>query len=247
MKRPLLHRLVLPLAAMAAWVAIPRADASTIFWESGFVDGDFLLYDAAGQPLGGEFSFEIGSFDNGFVPTAENLNDWAANWKVFDRAFDATPNDPDDGDPDGWSAGNGFFTRTVEHTADEGSSSPYADPADTFQQGETVYLWVYNTKDRITTTEWALVTDGDNVVEDADNWVFPDPADPVDVSYTWQLDDADVALHGSLNGTTGGGQAYTLQTSLVPVPEPGSFLLVAMTGLGVLLSRRRPRHSAPAH
>lgn len=214
----------------------PLAHASTIFWESSVNSN---LYDAAGQPLGGEFSFEVGSFANGFVPTAANLNDWAANWKVFDRAFDATPGDITDGDADGWNAQDQFFTRTLFHQSDGTSSSPYADPADTFPQGEIVYLWVYNTKDRIGSTEWALVTDGGLAGDTADDWVYPDPAEPDSTSYVWHLADANEALIGSVSGS---GATYTLQTSLVPVPEPGGAILAGLPLLaGLLLRRRRCR------
>lgn len=222
-------------------LAVPSSRASTIFWGSDFND---LLYDASGQPLDGSFSFEIGSFANGFVPTTDNINDWAANWKVFDRAFDPTPNDPDDGDPEGWNTADQFFVGTVEHTSSGGSSSPDANPSSVFVQGEIVYLWVYNTKDRNTDTEWALVTDGSGLGDSANDWVFPDPADPASTSYDWQLADADEAVFGGLNGTTGGGLPYRLQTSLVPVPEPGTLVFGGCAVLAALFSRRRPSRPA---
>lgn len=236
MKTSLLSRLLLTCVALSAFAVAVPLRASTIFWGSDFND---LLFDSSEQPLDGSFSFEIGSFAAGFVPTTSNINDWAANWKVFDRAFDPTPADPNDGDPEGWNTVDQFFVGTVEHTATGGSSSPDANPSDIFAQGEVVYLWVYNTKNREVGTEWALVTDGTNTGDTSSDWVFPDPADPSSVSYDWQLADADLAIYGGLNGTTGGGQPFTIQTSLVPVPEPGSMLLMGVAGLGLWLHRRR--------
>lgn len=230
MKSSFFRRLVLPLAAVAVWGGSPRADASTLFWESNFND---LLFDASEQPLDAGFSFEVGIFAGGFVPTVFNLNDWAANWQVFDRAYQS--------DEFGWNPDEQFFARTVIHNADGTSDSPSAVATDVFGQGEVVYLWVYNTKNREAGTEWALVTDGVNTGDTGDDWIIPDPADPVDTSYTWLLADADLAIYGNLGGTFGGGQAYTIQTSLVPVPEPGSVLLVGVAVLAGCLRRRRVR------
>lgn len=234
MKRTFLHGLFLIPALILLLGIVQPARASTIFWGSAF-DADVLL-DAGGQPLGGEFSFEIGSFDNGFVPTSGNYNDWAANWKVFDRAYDPTPTIPDDGDPEGWSEENQAFAGTVDHQFDGTSSSGDADPTFVFQQGTVVYLWVYNTKDRNAGTEWALVTDGVSTGDSFSDWVFPDPAD-TGGSHDWQLGDADLAIYGSLADIPGGG--ITLQTSLVPVPEPGSLVLVGVAVMGALWHRRR--------
>ncbi|MEN3944161.1 PEP-CTERM sorting domain-containing protein [Prosthecobacter sp. SYSU 5D2] len=229
MKIPLLHRLVVPLAALAVFHGIPRADASTIFWESNFND---LLFDASEQPLDGGFTFEAGIFAGGFVPTSENLNDWAANWQVFATASES------DGS---WDPGVQSFSKTIDHNPD-GTSSDAPVPTDIFTQGEVVYFWVYNTKNREAGTEWALVADGTNVGDNGDNWIIPDPADPIGtVSYVWLLDDANTAIYGNLDGTFGGGQGYTLQTSLVPVPEPGSVLLLGVAMLGGLVRRRRGR------
>ena len=243
MNSSLLQRLLLTLAALFA-LGMPRPSAaSTIFWGSTFEQD--VLFDAAGQPLGGEFSFEIGSFEGGFVPTMENLNDWAANWKVFDRAYDPTPLDADDGDPEGWNSTEQFFVGTVGHTLTGGSDSPDADPTDTFPQGEVIYLWVYNTKNREAGTEWALVTDGTNLGDNFSDWVFPDPTDVG--SYDLMLEDADLAIVGGLNGTSGGGQPYTIQTAVIPVPEASSMLLMGVAALTGLMLRRRKCLRADAH
>ncbi|SKB07241.1 PEP-CTERM protein-sorting domain-containing protein [Prosthecobacter debontii] len=236
MKPPPLRLLSLASAMAVAMLGLAQpAVASTIFWGSSI--GVDVLIDSNGQPLGGEFSFEMGVFDNGFVPTVTNINDWAANWRVFDIAFDPTPTIPDDGDPEGWSEENQAFAGTVDHLSDGTSDSPYATPGFQFQQGTVVYLWVYNTKDRVTETEWALVTDGVNTGDTLSDWVFPDPAE-VAGSYDWMLGDADSAVYGGLSDNGGGG--VTLQTLVVPVPEPGSVLLLGVTVLGALLHRRRP-------
>lgn len=227
MKSSFLRQLVLPLAAVAIWGGNPQAEASTIFWESNFED---LLFDASEQALDGGFTFEAGIFVNGFQPTALNLNDWVGNWQAFSRATEANL---------GWSPDEQFFAMTIDHNPD-GTSSAAPVPTDVFTQGEVVYFWVYNTQNREAGTEWALVANSTDVGDNGNDWIIPDPADPIGtVSYNWLLDDADVAIYGNINGTFGGGQAFTLQTSLVPVPEPGPVLLIGVAMLGGLLRRRR--------
>ena len=232
MKNRLLHRLILPLSALAVLGGIPRADASTIFWESNYND---LLFDSSEQPLDGGFSFEAGIFINGFAPTMMNLNDWAANWQAIASATEADLS---------WVPAEQYFAKTIEHNPD-GTSNSAPVLTDVFTQGEVVYFWAFNTKAREAGTEWALVADGSSAGDAGDNWIIPDPADPIgSVSYTWLLADADQAIYGNINGTFGGGQDFTLQTSLVPVPEPGSAMLVGVALLGAWLRRRRARSSS---
>lgn len=233
--KPTFFKSLLLLVFTQAWLAsAPSAKGATFFWSSDVPD---LLFDSNEQPLSGYFSFELGVFTGGFVPTADNIGQWATYWQVFDRAFDPTPAIPDDGDPNGWNVENQFFVGTVEHTATGTSSSPYADPGAVFQQGQVVYLWVFNKKTREADTEWALVTDGLGAGDIADDWVITDPADGG--SYDWQLADANLAILGNLNGTLSGGQPFTLQTVLVPVPEPAAVVFLGLAALGGLTLRRR--------
>lgn len=232
MKTHRLHRLLLALAALALLSAPASSRASTIFWGSDFND---FLYDSAGQALDDSFSFEIGSFGS-FVPTLDNINEWVVHWKVFDRAFQD--------DPNGWNWQEQFFGGVATHTPTGGSDSPEADPLSVFAQGEVVYLWTFNTKDRLVTTEWALITDGAAAGDTEADWLFPDPADVG--SYTWYLGDADGLVFGGLNNTQGAGGftgnpgAFTLQTATVPVPEPSSALLL-LIGSSAWLMRRKTR------
>jgi len=220
-----------------AWMC-GSAGASTIFWGSQFNDE---LYDSNGQPLNGYFSFEIGTFGS-FVPTIHNLNEWDTNWKLLDRAFDPTPADPNDGDPEGWNVIDQFFVGTVGHDASGHSDSPDADPADVFAQNEKVYLWVYNSKVIVPTSEWALVTDSNLIGNMSNAWLVPDPADTTG-SYDWQLADADEAIIGGVNGVQGEGgfavtpPSFSLQTAVVP--EPGSALLIIAAAATHLLRRMR--------
>lgn len=220
------------LLFLAVLLMVIPASASTIFWGSQFND---LLFDSQGNTLDASYSFEIGSF-GAFLPTSENLGDWAANWKVFDRAFDP--------DANGWNVDEQFFTGTVVHNALGGSDSPDADPGDLFPQGEQIYFWVYNSKDPFAFgAEWALVTDNNAVGNSGSAWAFPDPLDPPETSYDIQLADADTAVFGGVNGAQGAGifgadpGAFSLQTAAVP--EPGGWLLLGIAACWPLLRRTR--------
>ncbi|MFO1485861.1 MAG: PEP-CTERM sorting domain-containing protein [Verrucomicrobiaceae bacterium] len=225
--------------ALVAFGWMSSARASTLFWSSLFND---LLFDSNGQTLDGTYSFEIGTF-GAFVPTYQNVDQWESNWKVFDRTFDPTPLDPNDGDPEGWNVLDQFFTATVDHDTLGHSSSPDANPSDVFAQGEKVYLWAYNSKVIVPTSEWALLTDSDFLSNNGNPWEIPDPADTLG-SYDWQLADADGAIIGGVNGVQSDGgfsvtpPSFSLQTAVVP--EPGSvFLLLAAAATHVI---RRARH-----
>jgi hypothetical protein len=212
--------------------------ASTIFWGSQFND---QLFDSNGAPLDGYYSFEIGTFGV-FVPTYQNVDQWAANWKVIDRAYDPTPADPNDGDPEGWNVIDKFFVGTVGHDTLGHSDSLDANPADVFAENEQVYLWVYNSKDIVPSSEWALVTDSNPAGNLANNWLVPDPADTLG-SYDWQLTDADEAVIGGVNGVQGDGGfsvtpgSFSIQTAVVP--EPGSAFLVLLAYAAQFIRRTR--------
>jgi hypothetical protein len=222
--------------ALVTSAMAPHAKAgSDIFWGND-INNDVMI-DSLGNALGSQFSFEMGSFRDGFNPTMDNVNLWVANWMVFDRSFDPTPDDLTDPDSEGWESVNQILSGYARHTDLGGSDSLDANPADVFIQGQIVYMWVYNTKDREAGTEWALVTSENNLTNTGNAWVFPDPLE-VDGSYTWNLADADLAIAGGVHGVSG-GQAFTIQTSIIPVPEPSSALLVGLTALGALLRRRR--------
>lgn len=207
-----------------------KSRCSTLQWGSSFND---TLLTSTGQTLDASFLFEIGAFANGFVPTYENTSLWQANWKVFDQAVAPAGS--------GWNVSQQFFVGTAEHLPNGTSDSLAASPLSVFGQGETAYLWVYNSKAIVPGSEWALVTDSSLLGNVANPWVFPDPNDPVGTSYNWQLLDADTAIIGGVNGLQGAGTysidpgVFSLQTHVVP--EPGSSVLVLLALVAGLMRR----------
>ncbi|MCB1224236.1 MAG: PEP-CTERM sorting domain-containing protein [Verrucomicrobiales bacterium] len=224
-----------------AVACVAQSQAAGVTWSSQYQD---RLFDSGGGVLDTQFSFEVGIFLPGFTPTASNVDLWESNWRTLDRAYDPTPEDPNDGDPEGWNVPEQFFVGYYQIEAGGYSSSPDADPLYAFPGGAQAYLWVYDSKSLDAPREWALLTDGITADNLADAWVVPD-ADAG--SLEWYLEDLDVVIYGGGNDLQGPGGytldpvVFSLQTHsvAVPVPEPGSALLVGLTlGLAALLRRR---------
>ena len=213
------------------FVSVESGQAATITWGSQFND---VLLNSDGQNLDATFSFEIGTFE-ALIPTASNMGEWAAAWKVFDRAYQD--------DANGWNWVERFFTGNAIHQADGSSSSVHAQSGQVFQAGEVVYLWVYNSKNIESGTEWALVSNGLAGGSTFDDWIMPDPLESVSTTYEWALVDANEVVVGGANGMRGAGEFsatpanFSIQTAAVP--EPGSMLLLAGAALARVLRRRR--------
>ncbi|GEP42211.1 PEP-CTERM sorting domain-containing protein [Brevifollis gellanilyticus] len=217
----------------ASLLLLQPALGTSISWFDG--SGDVIV-NPTGTALDSSFIFEIGTFGS-FVPTDNNLDQWAANWKVFDRAVIG----------DGWNPAEGYFTSFAQlsETGTPGlGQSSFS--AETFQSGEVAYLWVYNALDLVPTSQWALVRDSTNG-PGSGSWLMPTADDNAVDSTDWDLLQANQAILGMVNGVMGpgdytpignpGGGAAWLQ--LAAVPEPGSCLLLGVAGLLGLWRRKR--------
>lgn len=78
--RMLLPARIQVLAVLA--VALITVDASQINWRSPSNRNNVT---SEGQPLGAGFIFELGCFNDGFVPTEANASQWSAEWEALDR------------------------------------------------------------------------------------------------------------------------------------------------------------------
>jgi hypothetical protein len=213
------------IALLIGLSAAPLSQGATIFW--GSLPSD-TFYDSSGNSLGSSFTFEVGTFAGGFVPTSGNMADWSANWDVFDRIQAGAQ----------WTANTSYIDSGsgVTHQVDGSSSSLAADPSSIFAEGTQAYLWVYNSTVYGSGSEWALLTDvnkgpGNNSFSD---WQFPATTQQSGESYDWQIRDLDTAVFGGAASTQGPGNfsvdpgTFTLQTHAIP--EPGSALLLGMAG-----------------
>ncbi len=219
------------LLALLALVST-TASATTIYW--GNANGDTLL-TSSGAALDDSFSFELGTFGS-FVPSEGNIQQWGANWKVFDRADTAGG---------GWTSGASYFTSQATLKTDKTTTSTSGTTGVQFEAGEQAYIWVFNSKSAVPGGEWALVTGSSVGSPSPTTWKMPAPADQTGASLSWRIDDASSIILGGLNSDRGPGQytssptAYQLQTSAIP--EPGSSLLIASVGFGLMLRRRQFR------
>ncbi|RYD23530.1 MAG: PEP-CTERM sorting domain-containing protein [Verrucomicrobiaceae bacterium] len=204
-----------------AWTAAPLS-AATVNWGGSLESG--IATSTGGTVASSSFTFELGFFANSFIPTMENVDQWAANWKTFDVG--------------GYNESEGWITGTAQLNADGTSSSAAADLGVNFSEMEA-YVWVYNVTSTGFQAEWFLARN--------EAWVFPTASgdECCDEGYVqWSLGDlgtGDKPVIGAHGEVVGGGVAstpgvYTIQT--YAVPEPGSLWLMTLS-LGACFRRRR--------
>lgn len=216
------------------------AGAGSISWGSAVGDS---LYDSAGSPLTADYTFEMGTFAGGFEPTGANLGDWAASWKLLEKAdFLTSPL---------YFTENSILTTTGpglvwERDAVNDAASPTANPH-VFLPGERVYIWAYNHKTGGPAMEWALLT-GTGAKPDTDWVLSADMGNELAMTLQWRLSNADTPLFGGLNNLRGPGDfsaepsAYSLQTAMaLVIPEPTTAGLLGAVFLTPLTVRRRHR------
>ena len=208
------------------------AQARTIVWGT---DVNSLLIDSSGALLDSSYTFELGSFGS-FMPTSNNLDEWLANWKVFDRATAPGAN--------GYNPTAGYVSRSAVLEADQTTANTSLPQDVTFQQGEQAYIFVYQGLDLNSVFEWALVTNDSSDGNSADDWLFPVSDTRSPDALDWKINGATTAVFGGENGVQGPGDytgtqpGFVLQTAGA-VPEPGSALFILLSGL--LLHFRRKR------
>jgi hypothetical protein len=212
----------------AGLLVVLRVDADeTINWGSP-VWSD--LVNSSGVALDASFTFQLGTFATGFVPTSSNVGLWAANWKVFDQAV--------------FNPSLGYYSGSANILTGGGGSSTYASTHDF--RGQTAYVWGFNTQ-----------TYGGSGMEwfwgGASTWQFPatvNPGTPSTTPMEWSLSDltsGDIPLYGAQGGAVGDGYAsapgtHDLQTYSIPsvIPEAPVGGVGIVLAIGTLLRRRRP-------
>ena len=208
---------ILVLAMVACALLGGAAKAQTLNWGSlAYSD----LVDSKGDSLDNSFVFELGAFDPIFTPETSNIDDWFANWRVFDTAT--------------YNAGNGVFTGTAQIQDVPGYASLF--------EGLEAYVWVRNGTSPGPDTEWFLARKS----VDPESWVFPsiDPGCCPNGEVTqWSVSDLgnENPVWGNQGGHLGGGDyevtgPYDIQTHVVPEP---SALLFGVLGVVSTLHRRR--------
>ncbi len=180
----------------------------TINWGTGIAFNRIVEQDGSSLPSPGNgYTYEIGTFGSSFVPTADNYDQWAANWHVFD------------GDPFFFTLGSsniGLYVDSAGLNSSQQTTSSYsgADTGYNFSIGQQAYVWIYNENDPNlidTTTQWALYTqliDGSSTIDKA--WQMPDGSSST-TTRSWFVTSADTAVWGAVDSgaDTGGGNIIT--------------------------------------
>ncbi len=214
-------------AAIAALAMKIHAEVSITFASTQF--GTNLQSD--GSAMDSSFTFELGTFANGFAPTAGNTDSWLANWTPLTNSSGGTVPEASVqygtistifGPTDGFSS-----SATLEH-----NDSP-------FGIGQQGYIFGFDSLSG--DADWILLTNTDPA---PDEWTY---ADATGISFTesWTVGTATDAIVGNINFTDGKGDFISMQAgavSLPPaVPEPSTAAILAAAALGLGLRRRRER------
>lgn len=219
---------LLILTLLSTLLALTPGRAATVAWGNTPFD-PLPLIDNDGNALDSSYQFELGTFANGFIPTATNFALWAANWKQLGVAAA----------PDHWVTDFNYFYQSIEFNTN-GTVADLPGSA-TFSAGEQAYLWVHSG------VQWALVTDTSPGSGLNDIWQLPDPANTnVENQADWVLSNANVVIMGGVNGIQSGtsyaydpGSNFRIQMAVIP--EPGSCLLVLLAGCLARFHRFRRR------
>lgn len=213
---------LLKLAALTFLLGCVPAYSQTLNW--GSLD-DSTIVDSNGEDLGqnNTFLFELGAFDEDFIPDETNVGQWGAKWHTFDTASLTTDE-----------YGSRFLdTRVLQNDA-PGVQLDYVN----MFEGLKGYIMIRNPE----RTEYFLAR--------FDTWVFPTFETNCcsnDGTLTWTVSESTTPIFGSVGNNHGGGDfespgPYDIQTHTVtglqPIPETHSSLL-AILGCGAALMRRR--------
>ncbi len=216
------------------------AHAVTLHW--GSAAGDFI-YESDGTSAvdPGSFNFELGTFSDGFDPSANPLSSWASNWHRLDIGT--------------YNSTTGFLTGSVTLNAAPAPDGSILDgnATDTasFFFGKDAYVWIYNQNSTVDETlEWVLLANPTGDGSDPETaWTFPTAgeADARSDVIDFRISDPGVTpLFGGENkGTpstgdgisTGTPTTFALQTFTI-IPEPSSTFLLAL-GVLTLFARRK--------
>lgn len=234
------------LAALILQAVPSRADLIT--WGGG-LGNEF--YGPTGSSLDSSYWFELGAFGNSFTPTPTNYNDWAANWKVFDRATTTGA-----GDLPQWDPAIPVLAGSANNLMSGGTSkAPYLTllPSDPNYvnidllydfRGQAAYILVFKDRTSIDNGGWGLytgMTPGANPGDPSTPWAFPTSINAdcgCALGADFNLANITSSVVGSFTQTTNDGSTQTILT-LAMAPEPSSAILIFATGIVLLLRKRR--------
>lgn len=219
-----LHALIAATLFTFAAVTAPAAEVS---WSAADDNG---LADLAGVPLLPTDLLLLGSFnisDEMIKANSGNIGYLMSHFAQFGSSSIGTNVGGTPGE---------FFQDTINNSS---TTTPFP------VAGQRIYIWAFNTPIAATATQIGIFSQSV-----AGNWVFPaqggipdttsvDLTDLTDVAGTSLVAGADIVI-----GDFGQGLGNTQDFNLALVPEPSTYVLAVVGGLGLLALRRR-RSSAP--
>jgi hypothetical protein len=252
-----IHKLVRAVFCALALSSVP-ASAVLINFESDFY---LSVIDSQGDTITDSmgYIFQLGAFDNGFVPVAGNKDQWADNWVVFTELAYTQPLLGEDPPVTGYKlAGSANLMPdklpSVPYTP--GVDPVYRDPADvggysswyrlpsgeidpvkpvagsTFDfSGLKGYLWIYDSADPANAR-------AEQFLGSSSEWIFPDKLVETAVLCCDNRDPLNWSISQIDESPPIGEKPPGLPETLQLIPEPGSSLL-ALAGALALLGRRR--------
>ena len=213
---------------LSSLVLASEADAASNIVFAGGAPGvtSYLSDGVTEVPTEGGFFFELGVFVDGFVPSAENTEEWIDHWVMMTDSQGAP-------DPDAKTE----FTLVSSIFGDYGGYSASVEMdhnAPPFAAGTQGFLWGYDEREVAGDAEWILLTN-------SSDWRFPNAVTGQVPTQTWTLgtaspDEALVGTHNSSSMTMG---SVTVP-SPVAVPEPSGAVLCVLAGVVFCLRRHRP-------
>jgi hypothetical protein len=196
-----------------------------------------LNQQSDGSPLDTSFTFELGTFTDGFVPSSSNTDMWSDKWSPLSDATGST----EPGAITNYRTINGLFGETYDGFNSTADLAHNDDPFETSDQG---YIWGYDSRGA-GQNEWVLITnDGTNPSDDP--WLFPNTGGIGGFGEAWDVAGADHAILGDINFLDDKNDFISLQTASVngpPVPEPSTALILGVGAATLGLRRRRRRVS----
>jgi hypothetical protein len=195
------------VSVLASAAVAVSASASQIAWEVALSDGRY----STGEPIPTGYTFALGTFTGGFVPTFENADQWFANWS----ADGLVPNLASWTNLEQPAPFDGFGT--AQGSTVIGSNA---------LQGQQGYMWGYDSLDTSTVPQWILITNA--------GWVFPGVTSPPVVSEWATTQQGSNAIVGFINHPSFAGDDDFLSriTTTQAIPEPSTYALIF--GLGIL-------------
>ncbi|MFT4637759.1 MAG: hypothetical protein ACI8T1_001069 [Verrucomicrobiales bacterium] len=187
-------RLILFIALSLAASAVVEAGTTVAY---GSTVGAVNL-KSDGSRMDESFSFQLGTFAGGFIPTASNTDLWLENWRALDSAVYNTQ-------PVG-----GIFPPDLLINA-FADSVLLEDNSPPFDIGGKIYIWGYDQRAVPGAAEWILVTDPD--------WSWPDGS-LVLPAVGYSVGNADIAVIGTIND---GGVEMLSASVTVPISSSATY------------------------